>query len=114
LRHENVIDDEVTFALGNDHANFVFDLLEDALSYFDAGRRRRADVKLDLCPVDDGEEVAADHSEHHAPVSGSRFLYRAEPPIAAMISRRAVAGRLSATPMVIGRGMFGRIAVIDQ
>ena len=66
LRHADVVDDEVAVARRNDLADLVLDLLEDALGRFDAGRRRRADVELDLSAVDGGEEVAADHGEHHA------------------------------------------------
>ena len=60
MRHANVIDDEVAIARRNDLADLVLDLLEDALGGFDAGRRRRADVELDLSAVDGGEEVATD------------------------------------------------------
>jgi hypothetical protein len=66
LRHANVVDDEVAIAGGNDLADLVLDLLEDALGGFDTGRRRGADVELDLSAVNGGEEVAADHCEHHA------------------------------------------------
>ena len=62
MRQPNVVDDEVAIARRNDLADFVLDLLEDALGGFDAGRRRCTDVELDLSPIDGGEEVAADES----------------------------------------------------
>ena len=40
LRHANVVDNEVAITRRNDFADLVFDLLEDALGRFDAGRRR--------------------------------------------------------------------------
>jgi hypothetical protein len=67
LRHADVVDDEVAVTGRNDLADRVLDLLEDALSGVDAGRRRGANVELDLPTVDGREEVAADHSQHHAP-----------------------------------------------
>ena len=60
------IDDEVTFALGNDLANLVLDLLEHALGRFDPGSRRCPDMELDLAAVDEREEVVADKLEHDA------------------------------------------------
>ncbi len=66
LRHANVVDDELALPLRNDFADLVLDFLEDAFGGFHAGRRRCTDVKLDLSPVDCGEEVVADHGEHHA------------------------------------------------
>ena len=50
LRHANVVDDEVAIAGGNDLADLVLGLLEDALGGFDTGRRRGADVELEHVP----------------------------------------------------------------
>src|SRR5208282_6185039 len=48
----------------NDFADFVLDILKDALGGFDAGLRRRADVEPDLAAVDRGEEVPPDYGQH--------------------------------------------------
>ncbi len=66
LRHADVVDDEVAIARRNDLADLVLDLLKNALGGFDAGRRRHADVELDLSAVDGREEVAADNGQHQA------------------------------------------------
>jgi hypothetical protein len=66
LRHADVIDNQVALARRDDLADLVLDLLEDAFGGLDAGRRRCADMELDLSPVDGGEKVAADHGKHYA------------------------------------------------
>src|SRR5439155_8002143 len=66
LRYANVINHKVDLVRRNNFTNLVLDVVKDALSSFDAGRRRGADVELDLSSINRGEEIAADHREHHA------------------------------------------------
>ncbi len=66
LRNADVVDDEVAIALRDNLADLVFDLLEDTLSGFDARGGGRADVKLDLSPVDLGEKIVTDKHQRDA------------------------------------------------
>ena len=67
MRYAKVVDDDVALTRRNDLADLVLDVLEDALGRFDAGRRRGADVELDLSAVDLREEIAADKRQHDTP-----------------------------------------------
>ena len=73
LRHADIINDQVEVARRNDFADFSLDVVEDALGGFNAGRRRSADVELDLAAIDGGEEVAPDHRQHHAAQRENRY-----------------------------------------